>query len=138
VNSVCFSAFELVRKHLSPTSRPSGHALILNTISTPLIPCNSSLLLRDGPDLAKLMSFSSAQPPHATLSCPRALTPQEEVTAKGEWRRGRERGRKREREKRRGSRVHHPVSPPSYLLHSPRGTNRTPRTDTLAVSIPIK
>src|ERR1700735_994798 len=37
VNLVCFSAFELARKCLSPASRPSGRASIVNSTLTPAV-----------------------------------------------------------------------------------------------------
>ena len=87
--------FVLVRKRLSLTSRLSGCASIINTISTPIAPRNNSSLLWDGPDQAELTSFLSAQPPPATTITPTSppcmRSPQkEEVTAerrkeKGKW-----------------------------------------------------
>src|SRR6202042_3229821 len=66
VNFVCFSAFELARKRLSPASRPSGRASIVNSILTPAVSRDNNPLLRDGPDCAPKAKFSLAQPQPTT------------------------------------------------------------------------
>src|ERR1700691_1419576 len=67
VNFVCFSAFELARKRLSPASRPSGRASIVNSILTPAVSRDNNPVLRVAPDRgAALAKFSSAQPPPST------------------------------------------------------------------------
>src|ERR1700691_3100185 len=67
VNLVCFSAFELARKCLSPASRPSGRASIINSILTPAVSRDTNPVLRVAPDRgAALAKFSSAQPPPTT------------------------------------------------------------------------
>src|ERR1700685_3285084 len=54
-------------KRLSPSSQSSGHALIVNSVSTPIGSRNDTLLLRDGPNHGALKAkFSSAQPPPTT------------------------------------------------------------------------
>jgi hypothetical protein len=99
VNFVCFSVFELTCKCLSPPSRMSGHASTDNPVLTPATPCNNNLLLRDGPNHAELMSFSSAQPPPTTTTTTtsplRMRSPQKEVVTAE--RRKEKRDRKKER-----------------------------------------
>ena len=66
VNFVCFSAFELTRKRLSPASRPSGHASIVNSTLIPAVSRDNNPLLQDGPDCAPKAKFSLAQPQPTT------------------------------------------------------------------------